>query len=156
MRPHTHAALIAEAIQNIDRCILGRNLSHYTERARTWHAVALDEVVRNEDCEGWEFCFADTFGPKATSPLSDDEIMSIWGDSNGTAPEFGREIAIAANVATLKEVAAMPNVTTLTNDSIIDLINQSPYEGTVNSARRVANAALAEFKNQLLSNNSIS
>ena len=152
MRPHTHAALIAEAIQTIDRCILGRNLSHYTERARTWHAVALDEVVRNE---GWEFCFADTFGPKATSPLSDDEILYIL-ETSGTPAQFGREVAIAANIATLKEVAAMPNVTTLTNDSIIDLINQSPYEGSVNSARRVANAALAEFKKQLLSNNSIS
>ena len=155
MRPHTHAALIAEAIQNIDRCILGRNLSHYTERARTWHAVARDEVVRKEGCEGWEFCFAVTFGPKATSPLSDDEILYIL-ETSGTPAQFGREVAIAANIATLKEVAAMPNVTTLTNDSIIDLINQSPYEGSVNSARRVANAALAEFKNQLLSNNLIS
>ena len=148
---HPHADFIAEALKDTSRKIEGQHRSGLRDE------FDLENVVKCD--ESWTFRFADTVKPEITSPLSDHELIqesnsvTIRGDDIGL--KNLRAIAIASKIATLKDVAAMPNVTTLTNDSIVDLMRQSPY-GSVNSARRVANAALAEFKKQLLSNNSIS
>lgn len=104
---HLHAAIIAEAIKDTSRKIQCR----YKARG-IWVEISLDDVVKAP--ENWEFRFADT-ASIVTSPLTDDELIAIW-DESGNPLDACRTAAIAAKVATLKEVAVMPLDTSLLNN----------------------------------------
>ena len=104
---HLHAAIIADAIKDTSRKIECR----YKARG-IWVEISLDDVVRAP--EDWEFRFADT-EPKVTSPLTDDELIAIW-DESGNPLDACRTAAIAAKVATLKEVTVTPLDTSILNN----------------------------------------
>ena len=86
--------------------------------------------------------------PEVTSPLTDDEIADIYGMPSGTPTRFGRKIAIAAKIATLKEVAAMPSVTSMDSKALGMIVYD--YASAPKCYTAVANAAIAEFQKRLL------
>lgn len=142
---HPHAELIAEALKDTSRKIEGKYLDNGWAESNLAHAV---------NCgESWQFRFADTVKPECISPLTNEELNKIHKGSY-SGGEYRRAIANAAHNRAIEDVikliAAMPNVTTLTDAEIGRLVTLAPYEGNVNYSRRVANAAIAEFQLQLL------
>ena len=103
---HPHADFLAEALKDTSRKIEGQH------RNDGWDESNLTHVV---NCgESWTFRFADTVKPEVTSPLTDHEIYAVWAKTDRSCHVRSlAPIAIAAKIATLKEVAAMPSVTTL-------------------------------------------
>ena len=138
-KPHKHAALIAEAVQDMTKQI-------YLKTPQGWIESQLEYVV--DDHAGEEqFSFAPLVKPEVTSPLTDDELDEIW-KSRFTLDTARRAIANAAHKAALKEVAAMPSKTTLPERNLIEMYvhNEWPRGTFVD----LANAAIAEFQAQLL------
>ena len=121
-KPHKHAAMIAEWIKDTSRVVEFRKSDgSWVKASDMW------------DEEG-EYRFADEVKPGAVSPLSDQELMSIWLNN-----ETKREIANEIHKASIEWVASLPAVTSLTDAQRIS------YQS---SAQREA-AAIAQFQSLL-------
>ena len=107
---HPHADFLAEALKDVLRQI---QVKRAVCTDVDFRDVTLQEAIDYN--ENFVFRFADTVKPEVTSPLTDDELCEVWNKSNITAKNVVgylhqlRTIAIAAKIATLKEVAAMPS-----------------------------------------------
>jgi hypothetical protein len=147
---HPHADFLAEALKDTARNLEKKLL---WDASGKWIPVNLYDVMQHDHT--WEFRFADTVKPEVTSPLTDAELCDVWNKSNITAKNVVgyqhqlREIAIAAKIATLKEVAAMPSVTTMRDKALLDVIGMST-QISLSRLEAVANAAIAEFQKRIL------
>ena len=145
-KPHPHAAMITAWVQDTNRKV------EYKCGAK-WYEFpdSLDDrILRFDKAYDWRFADEVPEPVNIGSPLSDEEICDVWNKSNIIAKNVVgyqhqlREIAIAAKIATLKEVAAMPSKTTLLEKDLLDI-----YMDDVTLVD-VANATIAEFQAQLL------
>jgi hypothetical protein len=135
---HPHADFIAEALKDVLRQIQVKIAACTDVDFRN---VTLQEAIDYN--ENFVFRFADTVKPEVTSPLTDDDLVKA---GQMTSVGLGyidamRRVAIAAKIATLKEVAAMPSETNL---------DCSGGGFSAAMMQEFGNACIAEFQAKLL------
>lgn len=120
--PHPHAKILAEAIQDINRKILGKRiLADFLEE------VTLS-VVAGSDLQ-WEFHFADTLQPKVVSSLTDRELCRILDEHNRSLEDINFSVIRAvANAAAAKHDADVAKKTPPLKGPLYEPVNFNDHD----------------------------